>query len=280
MGRPLDLKNILPLLIASLREDGAWEDRTTKAVIPPSLIAKGEVVAKSPGILAGLPVMAEVFRILDKKCQLIPLVKEGQKVHPGQRVAWLKGPARGLLSGERVALNLMSRLSGIATLTRKMRQALGSPRLFDTRKTTPLWRALERYAVKVGGGRNHRFNLSGHVLLKDNHLKLGGGVFNTVTAARNKYGAGETIEVEIETFEEASEALRAGADIILIDNAAPALFRKIHRLLKGKAVLETSGGIDLRNIRKRSRLPVDRYSSGSLTHSAPAIDFSIELFLL
>jgi nicotinate-nucleotide pyrophosphorylase (carboxylating) len=271
-------KSIRPLLKQALLEDGAWNDRTTQAVIARNLRARGEVLAKEKGILAGLPIVTEIYRLLDKRCRVKTLVPEGAKVRPGLRVARLDGPAQALLSGERVSLNFLSRLSGVATLTRQFRDILRSPRLYDTRKTTPLYRALERYAVRIGGGNNHRFNLSGHVLIKDNHLRLGGGVYGAVSAARLKYGLKEFIEVEVENYEDAREALRAGADIILVDNASPKDFDRILKLAKGKMKVETSGGLTLKNIRRYSKLKVDRFSSGALTHSAPAIDFSIELY--
>ncbi|HJT24472.1 MAG TPA: carboxylating nicotinate-nucleotide diphosphorylase [bacterium] len=279
-GKDLDFKKIRPLLKQALLEDAAWYDRTTYATVPPRFPTRGEVIAKGEGILAGLPVMAESFKLLDKRCRLKPLVREGARVRRGMKVAELKGFGRPLLSGERVALNLLSRISGIATLTRQFAGQIKGPRLYDTRKTTPLWRALERYAVRIGGGQNHRFNLAGHVLIKDNHLRLGGGVYACVKAARKLYGKGEFIEVEVETFDQASEALRAGADILLVDNASPKTFDKILKLLKGKAQVEVSGGLTLKNISQYSRLPVDRFSSGSLTHSAPSLDFSIELYPL
>ena len=274
----LDLAPVRPLLKGSLEEDGAWEDRTTRAVIPGKLWAQGEVLAKANGVLAGLPVMAEVFRLLDRRVRLIPLKKEGVQVRAGVRVAKLSGPAWALLSGERVSLNLLSRLSGVATLTRQFARSVKGARIYDTRKTTPLWRWLERYAVRVGGGKNHRFNLAGHVLIKDNHLRLGGGVYPCVQKARKKYGSRELIEVEVETFEQASEALRAGADIILVDNADPRIFNDILRLVRGKMQVETSGGLTAKNIGRYAHLKVDRFSSGALTHSAPAIDFSLELY--
>ena len=278
--RELDLKKIRPLLKQALLEDGAWTDRTTTATAPPRFPAWGEVIAKGDGVLAGLPVVAETFQLLDKSCRLKILVREGARVRRGMKVAQLKGFARPLLSGERVALNLLSRLSGIATLTHQFASKIKGPRLYDTRKTTPLWRLLERYAVRVGGGQNHRFNLAGHVLIKDNHLRLGGGVYACVKAARKLYGKGEFIEVEAENFDQASEALRAGADILLVDNASPKTFDRILRLVKGKMQVEVSGGLTFKNISRYSRLPVDRFSSGSLTHSAPSLDFSIELYPL
>ena len=276
----MDIVKIRPLLRQALEEDGAWHDRTTYAAIPRRFPARGEVISKGEGILAGLPVITGVFKLLDPKCRLKPLLKEGSRIRRGQKVAELRGFARPLLSGERVSLNLLSRLSGIATFTRKFARKVKGPRLYDTRKTTPLWRLLERYAVRVGGGQNHRFNLAGHVLIKDNHLRLGGGVYACVKAARKLYGKGEFIEVEVENFEEASEALRAGADILLVDNASPGVIGRILQLVEGKAQVEISGGLTLNNLGRYSRLPVDRFSSGSLTHSAPSVDFSIEIYPL
>ncbi len=258
-GRGLDFKKIRPLLKQALEEDGAWTDRTTYATTPSRFPARGEIIAKSEGVLAGLPVVTETFRLLDKQIRLKALVQEGARVRRGMKVAELRGFARPLLSGERVSLNLMSRLSGIATLTRQFASKIKGPRLYDTRKTTPLWRLLERYAVRVGGGQNHRFNLGGHVLIKDK---------------------GEFIEVEVESFDQASDALRAGADILLVDNASPKTFDRILRLVRGKMQVEVSGGLTLRNIGQYSRLPVERFSSGSLTHSAPSLDFSIEFYPL
>jgi nicotinate-nucleotide pyrophosphorylase (carboxylating) len=261
----------------ALEEDGAFQDRTTLAVIPPYLRARGFILAKQEGVLAGLPVAAEIFHLLNKRCILKALASEGAKVRPGQKVAALSGPARGFLSGERTALNFLSRLSGIATLARQMRRLIGVDKLYDTRKTTPLLRPLERYAVRVGGGRNHRYNLQGHVLVKDNHLKLGGGVYPCIASARKKYGPKEFIEVEVETFDEAADALRAGADLLLVDNSSPALVKRVLALVKGKAQVEISGGLTKANILKFKGLAVDRFSSGALTHSAPSIDFSLEM---
>lgn len=278
MPEKLDLRSVRPLLRQALLEDGAWKDRTTQAVIPSNLRARGEVLAKGEGVLAGLPIVKEVYRLLNKACRMRVLQSEGAKVRAGMKVALLEGPASALLSGERVSLNLLSRLSGVATLTRQFSQKVKGRRIFDTRKTTPLLRVLERYAVRVGGGQNHRFNLADHVLIKDNHLRLSGGVYAAVKAARKKYGAKEFIEVEVESFDQASEALRAGADIILVDNTDPRDFENILALVKGKMQVETSGGLTLKNIDRYSKLPVDRFSSGALTHSAPAIDFSIELY--
>lgn len=278
MTPSLDLRHLKPLLKQALKEDAAWNDRTTMAVVSQGLKARGEVLAKGKGVLAGLPVAEAVLKLLDPACRLKVLAREGASVKPGRKVATLLGPARALLSGERVALNLLSRMSGIATLTRQFVGKIKGPRLYDTRKTTPLWRSLERYAVGVGGGQNHRFNLAGHVLIKDNHLKLGGGVYACVQAARRLYGKGEFIEVEVENFEQASEALRAGANLLLVDNSSPKAVEKILELVRGKMQVEISGGLTLGKIGNYSRLPADRFSSGAITHSAPSLDFSIELY--
>ncbi len=280
MKENFDWKLTRSFLREALKEDGVWNDRTSKAVISSSARARGEVLAKAEGVLAGLPLVKEIYGLLDKRVKVKLLQKEGAKVRKGMKVALLEGPAQALLSGERVSLNLLSRLSGVATLTNQFAKVLPKGKLYDTRKTTPLLRPLERYAVRVGGGTNHRYNLSGHVLIKDNHLRLGGGVFGTVSAARLKYGTQEFIEVEVETYDQAVEALRAGADIILVDNASPKDFARILKLVKGKMQVETSGGLTLSNIGKYSSLKVDRFSSGALTHSAPSIDFSIEFYPL
>ncbi len=283
--KPLDLsafgfsKDALQkILLQALEEDGAQNDRTSRATVPRALRAQGEIRAKQPGVLAGLPLVASIYRLLDSRCRVLALRQEGREIRPETKVAQLLGPAQALLSGERLSLNFLSRLSGIATLTRRFRDKLGSPRIYDTRKTTPLLRPLERYAVRVGGGQNHRFNLSGHVLIKDNHLALGGGVTKTVTAARRRYGRREFIEVEVESLKDALAAVEAGADLILVDNASPKLFQEIIRKTRGRVQIETSGGLTLSNIGRYAHLPVDRFSSGALTHSAPSIDFSMALF--
>jgi nicotinate-nucleotide pyrophosphorylase (carboxylating) len=278
--KELSFHSLRPLLRQALEEDAAWNDRTTGAVVPKGLKARGELLAKGEGVLAGLPVVEQVFRLLDARSRLKPLAKEGATLRPGQKVALLEGNARALLAGERTALNFLSRLSGVASLTRKFARFVKGARIYDTRKTTPLLRKLERYAVRAGGGRNHRFNLAGHVLIKDNHLRLGGGVEACVRAARRKFGHREFIEVEVEDYPQASQALEAGADMILVDNADPRIFNDILRLARGRMRVETSGGLTLGNIRRYAGLSVDRFSSGALTHSAPSVDFSLEFYLL
>jgi nicotinate-nucleotide pyrophosphorylase (carboxylating) len=273
------MKALRPFLNQALKEDGARRDRTTAAVVPEALKARGEILAKAGGVLAGLPLVAEIYRLLDKRCRVTALKSEGARVKPGMKVALLRGPARTLLSGERVALNLLSRLSGIATATRKFADQVAGPRIYDTRKTIPLLRPLERYAVRVGGGQNHRFNLAGHVLIKDNHLALAGGVAACVAAARKKYGPREFIEVEVESLRQLREALAAGADILLLDNRSPRVLKSMLKEVPKGVQTEISGGLTPANIRRFSRLPVDRFSSGSLTHSAPALDFSMDLRL-
>ena len=266
------------LLKFALLEDGAWHDRTTQATISPQLWARGEIRAKESGVLAGIPLVKIIYQLLDPRCKVTALKQEGVRFKKDEKVAVLLGPSRALLSGERLSLNFLSRLSGVATLTRQFSDQVGQDRIYDTRKTTPLLRSLERYAVRVGRGNNHRFNLAGHVLIKDNHLNLGGGVTACVKAARKKYGLQEFIEVEVENLKEALEAVESGADIILVDNASPKLFHEIIKKVRGRIQIETSGGLTLKNIRRYAKLPVDRFSSGSLTHSAPSIDFSMALF--
>ena len=245
---------VRPLLRQALEEDGAFADRTTFSTVPANVKSRGKILAKQDGVLAGLPIVEAIFILVDKNCRVVFRVKEGAKVRSGARILTFSGPARAFLSGERTALNFLSRLSGIATLTRQMRNLIGTDKLYDTRKTTPLLRPLERYAVRVGGGRNHRYNLRGHVLVKDNHLKLGGGVYQCVTDARKKYGPKEFIEAEVETFEEAADALRAGADLLLVDNSSPTLVKRVLTLVKGKAQVEISGGLTRSTITRNSRV--------------------------
>lgn len=271
------LPDVKRRLVESLREDGAWHDITTLACVPASSRARGRLIAKSSGILAGLPVVRFLFTRFDRRCRLRAHAAEGARLRPGLCVATVTGPTRALLSVERTALNFLTRLSGVATLTRRMARRTGPGRLYDTRKTTPLWRVLERYAVRVGGGVNHRFNLASQVLIKDNHLALAGGVGPAVAAARERAGRRALIEVEVETLRQVREAIAAGADLLLVDNATPARVRKAMRLARGRARIEVSGGLTARNIAAYSRLGVHRLSSGALTHSAPGVDFSLEL---
>jgi len=265
------------LLQMALLEDGAFRDVTTLATVPASLCVRGCFIARPAGVLSGLPVAAEIFRLLDPRVRLKPHVKEGAAFRHATVVAEVHGPARAILSGERVALNLLSHLSGIAVLTRAFVKAAGRPCIYDTRKTTPLWRSFERYAVRCGGGCNHRLNLSSQVLVKDNHRAVD-GVYAAVRASRIKWGRKAFIEAEVESEMETREAIKAGADALLFDNRTPKELTQLLLLTKGTPVVtEASGGITLSNVRSYAATGVDRISVGALTHSAMPIDFSLEL---
>jgi len=277
---PLALERIVT---AALQEDLPWGDLTTESLFPSSLQARGEVVAKRPGILAGVPVLEAVFRRLDPGVRVTGQCPEGAEVEPGQGVVVVVGDARALLAGERVALNFLGRLSGIATLTRRYVQAVaGLPcRIVDTRKTTPGLRILEKYAVRVGGGANHRFGLSDGVLVKDNHLSLlrreGISLREGLARIRSRVPHGMRIQVEVTGLEQVEEALAAGADALLLDNMDLQTLREAVALCGGRALTEASGGITLETVRAVAETGVDLISVGALTHSAPALDLSLEL---
>ncbi len=278
-----DAALVYDLVRAALAEDGAGRDLTTLALVPPDQEGRATFLAKSAGVVAGLPVAAAVFAALDDDCDFGVAVDDGEFVEPGRSIAQIAGPLAAILSAERVALNFLQRLSGIATLTRQMAEAVsGLPvRILDTRKTTPGLRFLERYAVRVGGGHNHRFNLSDGILIKDNHIAAaaarGAGVREVVRLA--KEGAPHTLRIEIEVInvDQAREALDAGADILLLDNMSLEAMREAVQVAKGRALTEASGGITLANVRAVAETGVDFISSGALTHSAPALDISLEV---
>lgn len=267
----------------ALAEDLPWGDLTTEALIPPEWTARARLVARQAGVVAGLPVAERVFRALDPAVSFRARVAEGARVEPGEVLAEVEGRARALLAGERTALNFLQRLSGIATLTARFVEAVGGTgvRIVDTRKTAPGLRALEKYAVRVGGGHNHRHGLSDGVLIKDNHLALlrraGISLGEAVRRARARVPHTVRVEVEVETLEELEEALQAGADLILLDNMPPDLLREAVRRARGRAVLEASGGIRLETVRAAAEAGVDLISVGALTHSAPALDISLEM---
>lgn len=267
------------LLRESLVEDGAWNDLTSKAILSGKKMGKGIISAKSDCVISGLPVVKKIYQILDKKVKFKFLKTDGDQIGCGESVAEIEGPGITLLSGERVALNFLSHLTGISTLTHEFITKLENKKIsiFDTRKTTPLWRTLERYAVCMGGGQNHRFNLSKKILIKDNHLILGDGITNCINAVRTYCGQQTVIEVEVENLEQALEAAQAGADVILFDNISPQKLSIILSKLKTKAILEVSGGINLKNIHSYSKFAINRISVGALTHSAPAMNFSFEI---
>lgn len=263
-----------------LEEDIGPGDVTTGAVVPADARATGAFLCKEEGVVAGLFVCARVFALLDPSVRFIGKVAEGTPVKPGDLLAEVSGPARPLLIGERVALNFLRHLSGIATRTARMVALVRDypVRIVDTRKTTPGLRALEKYAVRVGGGYNHRFGLYDGVLIKDNHIRLAGGVAAAVRAARAAVPHTVKIEVEVEDLAGVEEALAAGADAILLDNMPPETMREAVRLVAGRAVVEASGGITEKNVAEVAATGVDIISVGALTHSVRALDISLELY--
>lgn len=262
----------------ALEEDIHSEDVTTNAVMPDYKKGEVQLICKEDGIIAGLPVFERVFTLLDPETKAAFDVKDGDSVKKGQHLATITGDIRVLLSGERTALNYLQRLSGIATYTNSVAKMLEGTRttLLDTRKTTPCMRIFEKYAVKIGGGSNHRYNLSDGVLLKDNHIDAAGGVKEAVTAAKAYAPFVRKIEVETENLDMVKEAVEAGADIIMLDNMTPEQMAEAIRIIDGRAKTECSGNITKENIKTITDLGVDYVSSGALTHSAPILDISLK----
>ncbi|HWS54778.1 MAG TPA: carboxylating nicotinate-nucleotide diphosphorylase [Pyrinomonadaceae bacterium] len=265
-----------------LQEDLGRGDITTQSVVKRSQNAKGRFLAKEPMVVAGLEAAEAVFSTLDSQQQLEAFVSDGDEVEAGKVIARTTGFADVLLGGERVALNLLQRLSGIATLTRQFVNAVEGTQaqIVDTRKTTPGLRMLEKYAVMAGGGRNHRYGLDDGVLIKDNHIALAGGIGTAVERARKSVGHLHKVEVEVTTEAELREAIRAGADILLLDNRTPDETRRLVELARSlapQALLESSGGITLENARAYAEAGVDLISVGALTHSARAVDISFKI---
>jgi nicotinate-nucleotide pyrophosphorylase (carboxylating) len=259
----------------ALEEDGVRDDLTTAAVVPAELRAEAVLVAKSAGVVAGLTVAEEVFRQVDASLEFSACVADGSALPAGRALARVRGPLAGLLRGERVALNFLQQMSGVASLTRAFVEAAGTRvAVLDTRKTAPGLRPLQRYAVRAGGGTNHRFNLADSVLVKDNHVAAAGGVAEAVRRARR---AGVPVEVEVESLADLAIALDEGAEAVLLDNMSPAQVAEAVRLAGGRAVLEVSGGVTLASIAAYAATGVDRISVGALTHSAPALDISMEV---
>ena len=266
------------LIMQALREDITFEDVSTASVCPTARPAEVQLIAKADGIIAGLDVFARTFALLDPSTRVDTEVADGDAVTAGQHVATVYGDARVLLSGERVALNYLQRMSGIATYTHAMEQALEGTGtvLVDTRKTTPGMRVFEKAAVAIGGGRNHRYNLSTAVMLKDNHIDAAGGVARAINMAREHASFTTTVEVECENLDMVREAVEAGADIIMLDNMAHDDMAAAIELIGGRAKTECSGNVDATNIRALADLGVDYISSGALTHSAPILDLSLK----
>lgn len=266
------------LIRLALQEDITSEDITTNAVMPEAKKGEVQLICKQDGIIAGLDVFARVFRLLDETVAIDFRCKDGDAVTNGQVMAVLSGDIRVLLSGERVALNYLQRMSGIATYTNAIAKLLegSGTKLLDTRKTTPNMRIFEKYAVKVGGGYNHRYNLSDGVLLKDNHIGAAGGVRQAVRMARDYAPFVRKIEVEVEDLDMVREAVEAGADIIMLDNMSAEEMREAVKLIAGRAETECSGNVTRDNVERLIEIGVDYISSGALTHSAPILDISLK----
>ena len=266
------------LIRMALQEDITSEDVSTNAVMPTEVKGTVDLIAKEDGIIAGLDVYARVFQMLDEKTEIDFKCKDGDEVKKGELMATLTGDIRVLLSGERVALNDLQRMSGIATYTRQVAKLLEGSKvtLLDTRKTTPNCRVFEKYAVRVGGGCNHRYNLSDGVLLKDNHIGAAGSITKAITMAKEYAPFVRKIEIEVETLEQVKEAVEAGADIIMLDNMTPEVMKQAVELIDGRAQTECSGNITKENIARIREIGVDFVSSGALTHSAPILDISMK----
>ena len=262
----------------ALEEDINSEDVTTNAVMPEAKQGEVDLICKQDGIIAGLQIFERVFELLDPKTVVDFYVKDGEHVYKGQHMATVKGDIRVLLSGERTALNYLQRLSGIATYTNSVAKLLEGTHttLIDTRKTTPCMRVFEKYAVTLGGGCNHRYNLSDGVLLKDNHIDAAGGVRQAIEAARAYAPVVRKFEVATENLDMVKEAVEAGADIIMLDNMSPEVMREAVKIIDGRAQTECSGNITRDNIKKIADIGVDFVSSGALTHSAPIMDISLK----
>jgi len=264
---------------SALNEDGALNDLTTIATVVSERRARAALVARDSGVVCGVPLALEAFRIMDPKIAIRVDAEDGTPVEKGARVLYLSGHARGLLGAERVALNFMQRLSGIATLTARYVDAVKGTkaRILDTRKTLPGWRPLEKYAVLAGGGRNHRADLSTGILIKDNHLAaVDGNIELAVRRSREIAPPGMKVEVECETKEQVADALAAGVDIIMLDNMPTDLMRECVQIINGRAIVEASGGINLSNVRAVAETGVDWISIGALTHSAPAMNLAVD----
>ena len=266
------------LILSALREDITSEDITTNSVMPTYCLGEVELICKQDGIIAGLDVFKRVFELLDDTTEVTFTCADGDTVTKGQKLGVVRGDIRVLLSGERTALNYLQRMSGIATYTRNIADLLkgSKTKLLDTRKTTPNMRLFEKYAVKVGGGYNHRYNLSDGILLKDNHIGAAGGVKEAIKMAKEYASFVRKIEIEVENLDMLKEALEAGADIIMLDNMSVEDMKEAVRLTAGKAETECSGNVTKENVARLVDIGVDYISSGALTHSAPILDLSLK----
>ena len=266
------------LILLALQEDITSEDITTNSVMRDYQLGEVELICKEDGVIAGLDVFKRVFELLDDKTEVTFTCKDGDVVKKGQKLGLVRGDIRVLLSGERTALNYLQRMSGIATYTRNIADLLkgSKTKLLDTRKTTPGMRIFEKYAVKVGGGYNHRYNLSDGILLKDNHIGAAGGVKEAVLMAKEYAPFVRKIEVEVENLDMLKEALEAGADIIMLDNMSVEDMKEAVRLTAGRAETECSGNVTKENVARLVDIGVDYISSGALTHSSPILDLSLK----
>lgn len=272
------LLNQDPLILQALQEDISSEDVTTNAILRTATPGQADLICKQDGVIAGLSVFTRVFHLLDAETEITCFCQDGDTVQKGQKIALIKGDMRVLLTGERTALNYLQRMSGIATYTRNTAALLTGTKikLLDTRKTTPNMRIFEKYAVRIGGGYNHRYNLSDGILIKDNHIGAAGGVKEAITMAKAYAPFVRKIEVEVENLEMVREALEAGADIIMLDNMNLEQMREAVMLIAGRAETECSGNITKENIADIAAAGVDYISSGALTHSAPILDLSLK----
>lgn len=270
--------NVDPLILSALREDITSEDVSANSVMKTAQMGEVDLLCKEDGIICGLQVFARVFELLDEKTQITFYAEDGEKVKKGQLLAKLRGDIRVLLCGERTALNYLQRMSGIATYTHSVAALLEGTKtkLLDTRKTTPNNRIFEKYSVRVGGGNNHRYNLSDGVLLKDNHIGAAGSVKKAIEMAKEYAPFVRKIEVEVETLDMVKEAVEAGADIIMLDNMSHEELEEAMAYIAGRAEVEVSGNVTRENIAKLTDLGVDFISSGALTHSAPILDISLK----
>lgn len=282
LGSP-DPVRLDDLLRRALAEDAPWGDVTSEMFVPPGALATADLVSREPGVLSGIHVAARVFRLVDDRIHVVLHTEDGARIGPGDRLATITGPARGVLRAERVALNLAQRMTGIATLTARYVSAVQGTGvgIVDTRKTTPGLRELERYAVRCGGGRNHRFSLSDAVLAKDNHLAVlqaaSVPVGEAVRRVRHRLGHTVHFEVEVDRLDQIDEVVAAGVDTIMLDNFAPDELRRGVALVAGRARIEASGGVTLDTVREIAETGVDLVSVGALTHSAPALDLGLDL---
>lgn len=279
MYDPITMKlNVDKFILSALKEDISSEDVSTNAVMPNSLPGEVDLVCKEDGIICGLQVFARVFELLDEKMETVFFVKDGDRVKAGDLMGKVRGDIRVLLSGERTALNYLQRMSGIATYTNSIAKLLEGTgiKLLDTRKTSPNNRIFEKYAVRAGGGNNHRYNLSDGVLLKDNHIGAAGGVKEAIAMAKAYAPFVRKIEVEVENLDMVREAVEAGADIIMLDNMQPEEMKEAIKIIDKKAEIEISGNVTRESIQRLTELGVDYISSGALTHSAPIMDISMK----